>query len=293
MQKKRWAQISFNLPADFQELLIGQLSRLGFIGFQQDDRSLHCYLEARKWTKKFESKLQKVLTAFREEFPSADVLYAATTLYDQNWNAVWERSISIVDVTDRIIIKPSWKKLRKKDKGKIVLHIDPKMSFGTGHHETTRLCLILLEDTVDPNARLLDFGTGSGILAIAATKLGAGKVYAIDNDPWSINNAKENIRRNRVNHKITTLLGGVEKIPEKEFDLIVCNIDFLFLKKFLPKLLKRLRNGGEMVISGLRNADLPAFLDILEGKGAFPIEIISENEWAALLLSKVNARRSS
>lgn len=293
MSKRRWKQISLTLSPQMQDLLAGQLSQLGFSGYQQEDDSLLCFIVAQKWTKKFESSFQKVLSNFRKEFPSTDILYAVSDIEEKNWNAEWEKTIGIVEVTDRTIIKPSWKKLRAKDKGKLVLHIDPKMSFGTGHHETTRLSLVLLESWVQLNSKVLDFGTGSGILAIAAAKLGARQVIAIDNDPWAIESAKENSKRNRVDQKIKLKLGGIEKLPKSSFNLIVCNVDYLFLCKNLSKLIRPLRNGGDLIISGLMNSDLTTFLDLIKGKSIFPIEILCENEWAAIHLSKANAHRGS
>lgn len=293
MRKRRWKQVNLTLSPQMQDLLAGQLSHLGFSGYQQEDDSLLCFIETQEWTRKFESSFQKLLTSFRKEFPSTDILYAVSDIEEKNWNAEWEKTIGIVEVTDRIIIKPSWKKLRAKDKGKLVLHIDPKMSFGTGHHETTRLSLVLLESWVQLNSKVLDFGTGSGILAIAAAKLGARQVIAIDNDPWAIENAKENSKRNRVIQKIKLKLGGIEKLPKSPFNLIVCNVDYLFLRKNLSKLIRPLRNGGDLIISGLMNSDLTTFLDLIKGKSIFPIEILSENEWAAIHLLKANAHRGS
>jgi len=291
--KNRWLQISFTLSPAHQELLIGVLAQFGFRGFEQEDQTLRCVLDHSKWSKQFENKLQQTLTGFREEFPSADILYSRENIRDQNWNEKWEQSVGIIEISDSMIIKPSWRKLRKKDKGKTVLHIDPKMSFGTGHHETTRLSLLLLQERVQPESTVLDFGTGTGILAIAAAKSGARRVIAIDNDPWSIRNAKENVTRNRVDAKLSVRLGGLEKLPPGAFDLILSNIDYPFLVAHFRDLRNRLKSGGEMIVSGLLTTDLPSFLDRLEGLGMFPLEILNENGWVALLLAKADAHRRS
>ncbi|MBM4168408.1 MAG: 50S ribosomal protein L11 methyltransferase [Ignavibacteria bacterium] len=289
--KHRWVQLSFTLSPGHQELLIGQLAHIGFSGFEQDGQMLRCILDRARWSKSFERSLRQMLTRFREEFPSADILYTRESIAEKNWNLKWEQSAGIIDISDSMIVKPSWKRLRKKDKGKTVLHIDPKMSFGTGHHETTRMSLLLLQDRLQPRSVVLDFGTGTGILGIAAAKLGARRVTALDNDPWSINNARENARRNRVERTFSVRLGGTEKLKAGAFDLILCNIDYSFLASHLGILLNRLKVGGEMIVSGLLTADLPSFLDRLEGLGVVPLEMLHENGWVAVLLAKADARR--
>lgn len=289
--KNRWVQISFALSAAHQELLIGQLAHLGFVGFEQEDQMLRCVLDRAKWSRRFEKRLHEVLSRFRTEFPSADIRYTPENIADQNWNHQWEESIGIIEISNSMIVKPSWKKLRKRDRGKIVLRIDPKMSFGTGHHETTRLALLLLQDRIQPNAVVLDFGTGTGILGIAAAKLGARKVVALDNDPWSITNARENARRNRVDACLSIHLGSVEKLRKRLYDLILCNIDHSFLTTHLDILIERLKVGGEIIVSGLLSSDLPSFLDRLDGLGVIPMELLNENSWVALLLIKTDAHR--
>lgn len=166
-------------------------------------------------------------------------------------DAAWERQAGIVEATDRIIIKPSWKKLRKGDRGRIVLHIDPKMSFGTCHHETTRLCLFLLQEYVKRSGHVLDFGCGTGALAIAAVKLGARSALAVDNDLWAIRNARENVRKNRVRVASRELF----RLPDREFDLIVANIDLPTITNTLPLLVKKLRLEGVLILSGLLTSD--------------------------------------
>ena len=289
MKKKQWIEVTIASPAPSQDLLIGHLALLGFEGFLQEDASLSCYVPAPTWKKGMKKKLHALLGSFGKEFTGMHFSTTTKTIDERNWNEDWEKSIGIVEATSRIIIKPSWKKLRKRDKGKIVLHIDPKMAFGTGHHETTRLSLVLLEEFVRSGSRVLDFGSGTGILAIAAVKLGAASALAMDNDPWAVENAIENISRNRVPRKVKVVEGDGRKLPKPPFDLIVANIDLPTITKTLAGLVKKLRPQGTLIVSGLLTTDLTKFLDLISHQGIVPLEMLNENEWVAVALMKADA----
>ena len=289
MKKRQWIEVTITSPAPYQDLLIGQLALLGFEGFLQENTSFSGYVPVAAWKKGMEKELIALLDNFGKEFNGLQFPTTTKTINEKNWNEDWEKSIGIVEATSRIIIKPSWKKLRKTDKGKIVLRIDPKMAFGTGHHETTRLSLVLLEEYIHSGARVLDFGSGTGILAIAAVKLGAASALAVDNDPWAIENALENISRNRVPKKVKAVEGDGRKLPKRSFDLIVANIDLPTITKSLANLVKRLKPQGTLIVSGLLTTDLTNFLNLISHQGIVPLEMLSENEWVAVALIKADA----
>lgn len=289
MHQRPWHQITLLLPLRYHDLITGQLALLGFEGFQQEDHALQCYARNSKWGEQMERRLRDFLTRFKKEFPSCDVTYSRKTIKEQNWNARWERSMGIVEVTPRMIIKPSWKKLRKKDRGKVVLQIDPKMSFGTGHHESTRLCLFLLEEHLRSGSKILDVGCGTGVLSIAAAKLGAKAALGIDNDDWSVVNAKENVKNNRVGNRVKIAKGDVRRLPKGRFDLIMSNIDLHTNLRSIPSYGKKLARGGVVILSGLLTADLPAILKALPPVKLVPVELLEENEWAALALAGSDA----
>jgi ribosomal protein L11 methyltransferase len=289
MKKKQWIEISIASPAPMQELLIGQLASIGFEGFLQADDSVACYAPLATWRKEMDRKLGTLLLNFGKEFKGRPFTWNSRIIGEKNWNETWEKSIRIVEATSRIIIKPSWRKLRKQDKGKIVLHIDPKMAFGTGHHETTRLSLTLLQEYLHTGDTILDFGCGTGILAIAAAKLGARSALAIDNDPWAIDNAAENVARNRAGKRVVTREGNGSRLPAKPFDLIIANIDLPTITSTLGLLVKRLKSPGTMILSGLLVSDLENFMNLISHQGIVPLEIVSENEWVAVALTKANA----
>ncbi len=286
MKDKRWIRLVLTIPGSHQDLLVGQLTALGFEGFLQEDDSLEAYVKHPKWDRTLRNHLAYCLGRFEAEFPRLKLKYTANTITRKNWNQQWEQSIQLLEVTPRFIIKPSWKKLRRKDNGRIVLHIDPKMSFGTGHHETTRLCLLMLEEYSKPQMSVLDFGSGTGILAIAAVKLGAKRAVAVDNDEWTIPNIRENLKRNRVKPKVNVLLGGSDAIPKSTFDLIVANIDLPTITKVLTSLVRKMNKGGILILSGVLTSDLLGLYAMMAHKGLGLVNIIEENEWSALAMVK-------
>jgi ribosomal protein L11 methyltransferase len=292
VKKKQWVEVTIASPARYQDLLVGQLAALGFEGFLQEDSKLSCYTAHAAWNKEMSGRLQFVLEKFGKEFHNARFPFSTKIINERNWNEDWEKSIGIVDATSTIIIKPSWKKLRKSDKGKLVLHIDPKMAFGTGHHETTRLSLVLLEEHLRPGMKVLDFGSGTGILAIAAVKLGATSALAVDNDPWAVENATENIARNRVPNKVKAVEGDGRKLPKRPFNLIIANIDLPTITKHLSTLVSRLKPQGVLIISGLLTTDLNDFLNQISHRGVIPLEMLNENEWVSVALIKADADSS-
>ncbi|HEX9615699.1 MAG TPA: 50S ribosomal protein L11 methyltransferase [Bacteroidota bacterium] len=286
MNHRRWTEITFRIPSSRQDLMTGQLAVLGFTGFLQTDDILSAYLPARLWTPAVQRQLQDCLRRFNNEFPNLDIAYSTNFVREENWNARWERTAGIIEATPRIIIKPSWKKLRGRDRGKIVLHIDPKMSFGTGHHETTRLCLVLLEQFAAKGAIVLDVGCGTGILSIAAVKLGARRVLAVDNDPWACVNARENVKRNRAKG-IRVLKGDSSSIGKRPFNLILSNIDMPTNVKILPDLVRRIAPGGVLILSGMLATDLSGLLNTIERRNIVPVQVLEENEWVAIALAKL------
>ncbi len=287
MTQPPWIQLTLTIPEERQDLLVGQLAAIGFDGFLQEERTLQCYMGRPRWNSETRKRLQYCLDQFRRQFPDLTMDVSTVGIRKENWNRTWERSIGIVDAPPNIVIKPSWKSLRARDRGKLVLHIDPKMSFGTGHHETTRLCLQLLQEYLQPGMNVLDFGSGTGVLGIAAVKLGARRSVAVDNDRWTAPNIRENIKRNRVERRVRFVLGDEHAIPSLAFDIIVANVDLPTISRVYAKIVRRVKKGGLLILSGILTEDLFRLHALLEHSGISPIDIIEENEWSAIVLVRV------
>lgn len=208
-----------------------------------------------------------------------------SVLEEKNWNEEWEKSLNIIHVTDKIVIKPSFKDYDKK-KEEIVITIDPKMSFGTGEHQTTKLVIQLLERYTRPGMKILDAGTGTGILSIAAVKLGAARVIGFDTDEWCYENAQENCKINSVSDQVEIRIGDINIIPENNFDLILANIQKNILLDLADNFSKKLSSKGVILLSGLLREDEKEIIIEYKKKGFRHLETRQMDEWIAMGLIK-------
>ncbi len=203
----------------------------------------------------------------------------------KNWNKEWEKGINIIHVSDKFVIKPTFKKY-KAQPGEIVITIDPKMSFGTGEHQTTKLVLNELEKEIKGGEKVLDVGSGTAILSIAAIKLGAEQAIAIDNDEWCYDNAWENAELNEVVNKIDIKTGEIKEVEENDFDLIIANIQKNVLLEIADNISKQVKPNGKIILSGLLETDQK---DIKEKYEHLGFELTNKNqmdEWIALVFKK-------
>lgn len=202
---------------------------------------------------------------------------------EQNWNEEWEKNLNIIKVSDKIVIRPSTKEYIKVG-DEIVITIDPKMSFGTGEHETTKLVLSLLDKYNIANGRVLDVGSGTAVLAIASVLLGADSAIALDNDEWCHLNGNENTLLNGVQDKIEVVLGELKDIKEENFDLILANINKPILLDINELILQKVKLGGIVILSGLLIVDEEDILAAYEKLGFTVVEKRTMNEWMGLVL---------
>lgn len=207
------------------------------------------------------------------------------TFIEKNWNEEWEKSREVIKVTDRIIIKPTFKEYQKKD-DEIIIELDPKMSFGTGEHPTTKICINFLEKYLMPSVTLLDAGSGTAILSIVAAKLGAKKVIAFDIDEWSLSNGIENIKLNKVNDIVEVKLCELKDIAEKEFDIVVANIQRNILLELASGFEEKIKQNGILILSGLLEADRQLIINKYSSLGFTEIDFIQIDEWIGLVLKK-------
>jgi len=230
-----------------------------------------------------ETQFDEALTKLKKEMLIESFRIEKEILEDKNWNELWEKSREVINVSDRIIIKPTFKNYSAKD-NEIVLTIDPKMSFGTGEHQTTKLILRLLEKFVYKGMKVLDVGSGTGILAIASVKLGASKAVAVDFDEICLDNCKENCSLNGVENSVKILTGEIDVVDETDFDLILANIQKNVLLEIAEKIKLKLNKNGFVILSGLLESDKSA-IEKKYHSLRFSTELFETmDEWIAIVL---------
>jgi ribosomal protein L11 methyltransferase len=262
-------QISIEVGEEQQEVLISTLTELGAEGFEQTDRLLIAYFPALDFN------------SYEIHAALENYTFHTLTLEEQNWNAIWESNFQPVNVGDFCTVRADFHEPVPGTQHEII--ITPKMSFGTGHHATTYMMIEQMENIDCKNKRLFDFGTGTGILAILAEKLGAAHITAIDVDEWSITNAKENFERNSCS-KIRVVQSTL--IPPEQFDIILANINRNVILNYLAELIKALTPGGYMLLSGLLTTDEETVLSAASGLGLILRTRIERNNWLSVLLQR-------
>jgi ribosomal protein L11 methyltransferase len=199
-------------------------------------------------------------------------------LTEDDWANAWKKHYHVLRIGQRIVIKPPWQE-HKRRPGEVIIELDPGMAFGTGLHPTTRMCLEALEEHLKPGAKVLDLGTGSGILAIAAAKLGAGSVLALDNDPLAVRAARTNVRSNGVHDLITVEYGSLDEATE-EFDLVLVNILARVIIELADQgLVDRVRPTGLMIAAGIIEEQEAEVTVALREHGLEIVERRQEKDW--------------
>src|SRR6266540_1658954 len=222
----------------------------------------------------------------------------ARRLREESWRDSWKKHFGVQRHGRALVVKPSWTRYRLKN-SEILIEIDPGMAFGTGQHPTTAMCLRALEDLVQSGATVLDLGCGSGILAIAAAKLGAGRVLALDIDPNAVRAARENAVANGVarvveiregtldaaSPRVDTPRRRVSASAQREhlFDVIAANISGLTLERLAPAFVRSLRPDGVLISSGFLEDTVAGLSNAYEAAGMTPVRVVEDGIWRAIL----------
>lgn len=270
----------FSIPEHLHEHFIAELLDMDFYGFEQFDNELIAYVEKRRFNDSNREHIEK-LTAL---FPNCSVR-EMDEIEEQNWNEGWEKTIQPQSI-GAFLVKPTWSDI-DPGAGQILLEIDPKMAFGTGYHATTRLMLRQLSKIDCEGQKVMDAGTGTGILGIAAIKKGAEHAVGFDTDPWSENNAVENTYINEVQNAFEIRLGGIEQIRNDEvFDLSLANINRNVILEILGFLAEHTKTEGEILVTGLLDTDEEAVRNKLKNLPVSVFEMTREDEWILFHLKR-------
>jgi ribosomal protein L11 methyltransferase len=203
----------------------------------------------------------------------------------RNWAEAWKRHFKPIQLGDALLVRPSWSQQRPRP-GQRLLVLDPGLSFGTGHHPTTLFCLrqIVACRNSSPRRSFLDLGTGSGILALSAARLGYGPVEALDIDPESVRIARSNATRNRLAQSIhfrQADLARLPKRPARRYSLVCANLITPLLLKHRERIIGRIAPGGRLVVAGILREEMPALQSAYEAAGLQRVAVQSEKEWCS------------
>ena len=264
------------------ELMSGLLWELDLEGITEEDNFILVYTD--EGINITSEKIEQLLNGLVNEGFLEKFTIEKNTVENKNWNEIWEKSSKVIRISDKIVIKPTFKEYIPQT-NELVLTIDPKMSFGTGEHQTTQLVLNLLERYVKPGMKVLDVGSGTGVLAITAVKLGAASAVAVDNDEWCYENCKENAELNNVSNSIKIITGDIKDINEKDFDLVLANIQKNILLEILDDLKMKIKENGMLILSGLLLKDEEEIMISYSDSGFTFVEKSVKDDWISLVFN--------
>lgn len=254
-------------------LLIAQLAMLGFDGFLEEENEVKAYLPEKNFD---ETCLKKLLNKL-------ELTYSLSIIKEQNWNNVWESNFAPVAIDDFVGIRAFFHEPMIGFEHELL--ITPKMSFGTGHHATTVSVIRLMRTLNFNNKNVFDFGTGTGVLAILAERLGSNHVLAVDNDSWCIENASENILNN--NCKITEIQEANSINTDWKFDCVIANINRHIIEANMNDLPLIIKKGGDLILSGLLSSDETGIVELAYSVGFSKVKTLSKDGWIAIHLVKI------
>lgn len=271
-----WVEVRVAAALDAGELL-GLLSDPAVAGAWEEGGQLRLYWPAARWGPAALASLREALSRLGD----GEAAITVDRVPDRDWNAQWARSVRPIRVGRRIVIRPSWERVELAT-GDIELVLDPKQAFGTGHHATTALLLGWLEERIRGGESVLDVGTGSGILAMAALRLGAKSALGIDHDPVAIACAREYAAVNRFGPELNLLVATLEDVGSAPADLVLANLDRATLLGSARHFEPWLRRGARVLVSGILPEDRPDLASAFAEAGGVIIASAEREGWLAL-----------
>lgn len=284
MKQNFITKISFCTQKKHLDDLINHIYLSGISSFEEQENSVILYLNPKE--------VLEVINNISLNFTKGSLDIKIENIRNRNWNEEWQKSIEPIFIDNKLIVYPTWKKeIVKKYKNYIKIQIDPKMAFGTGHNETTQLVLELMLKYIDVKDKyLLDFGCGTGILAIAGLKMGLEKVVANDIDVDSIENAIENFKLNRVFNNVKLYQNSIRDLNEKGFDIICANIISSVIIESLDSIFEKLKRNGKLILSGILKNEERRIKNALKKIGFEVTEVKRKSEWIGVYAVKDNSK---
>ena len=268
-------QFKVHPPVPASEILIAELGSLGFESFVENEDGVTAYILKEEFN---ENMLTEVRILDSDEFK---ISYSSSEIQQVNWNEEWEKNFQPIVVDDICSVRAPF---HPKPETEFDIVIEPKMSFGTGHHATTHMMIQFILKNEWKGKSVLDMGCGTGVLAILSSQKGANPVEAIDIDNWCYLNSLENIERNNV-PEISVKEGGAELLGEKKYDVIIANINRNILLNDMQKYVSVLQPDGDLYLSGFYKGDIPIIQEACEKLGLKFQENLEKDKWVAVKFS--------
>lgn len=276
MAKGSTKELTVAMSEDNRDIVMALLGSLGYEGFWENEEGFKAYLPVEEYN---ETQLKEILTGLGLE----ENKYSVQDLADQNWNQSWESNFPPVRVDQQVQIVADFHEVLPGFD--YTIHITPKMSFGTGHHETTRQMIQAMKAIPFSGKTVLDMGCGTAVLAILAEKMGATDVTAIDIDEWGYQNAIDNAQENDC-LTVSVIHGDAQVIPPKRFDIILANINRNVLLQDIPTYSAHLQDNGFLLMSGFRPEDEELIVKQTEAEKLSVLRKSREGEWLAILFQR-------
>jgi len=299
MEISNWYKLTFEIEANSEEIINWKLNELGISSYafenllnNKNKKKVLIWLPTLNWNESSRVKLEGNIKELLDKNSHQITCFEWNVIEEENWISSWKKYWVPQLVGKKLLILPCWIELPEEYKKKKVIKIDPGAAFGTGSHPTTSLCLEELEKISLSGKKVLDIGSGSGILSIAARSFGARKIYSIDNDYLAINSTEYNFRLNFDNlNNLKTYLGSfdltVSKYSLRNFDYILCNILAEVIKGIIPNLCNCLKTNGIVILSGILDSQKDEIIKLLIASNFQINDVSSKKDWVCIKAQKV------
>ena len=299
MEIKNWFELTFEIETNLEEIIIWKLNDLGISSYafeillnNKNNKKVIIWLPNLNWPESLRIKLVRNIKEVLDKNNYQTNCFEWNLIEQEDWISSWKKYWGPELVGDNLLVLPCWLELPEEYKNKKVIKIDPGAAFGTGSHPTTSLCLEELEKISLSSKKILDIGSGSGILSIAAKCFGANEIYALDNDYLAINSTESNFRLNfGTLDDLKTYLGPfdslVSKYTLKNFDFILCNILAEVIKGIIPEISNCLKINGVVILSGILSSQKDEIFKLLNTSNFNLNDVSSKKDWVCITAQKI------
>ena len=298
MNTKDWYKLTFQIDSNLEDVIIWKFNNLGIFSFSfeyilknKHEKKVNIWLPQSDWDKSSRNNLEVIIFKLLNINDICSDFFEWNLIEEEDWLTSWKKYWAPELVGNNLLILPFWINLNEKYKNKKIIKIDPGAAFGTGSHPSTYLCLEKMENFKLSGKKVLDIGSGSGILSVTARSFGAKEICAIDNDYLAIKSTKTNFHLNYGSLDcLNTYLGSFNKVISNyllnEFDLILCNILAEVIKDAIPYMNKCLKKNGIVILSGILNSQKDQIIKILNHNYLKLIDVSSKKDWVCIAAQK-------